>query len=171
MINKTKLIENYNKLNETEKDIVTYVIGGGIDMPTLLKVAHIENEIDDMEFEEINSYFTAYNPTHPFRKVWNKMTKGCRMEKLIYFTEYGKTYKEYANTINKMWNMSQYRGLVLTMLKAFAERDWDELCDKLDGKYDDYKAVQNDIEHTCYTIVDNLDEEDLKTIIWFCGGM
>lgn len=169
MINATKLIENYNKLNETEKDIVSYVIGGGY-MPSVLNTTQTDDEVEK-RFEKINSRFTHYVPNHPFSKVWDKVTKDCRMETLIYFLDYGNEYREYAKTINKMWNMPQYRGLILTMLKAFAERDWDELYDKFGGKYDDYKEIQNNIEHTCYTIVDNLDEEDLKTITWFCGGM
>lgn len=169
--NKEIVFENMEKLNQTERAIFAYVAN-----VTISTFKGLHKYVDNrtlslsMEMGKIQKEFESYPMKHPFRLVWGKIIEGAEVKSLIHFTEYDDEYKEYAEMVNNLWNISQYHDLVCMILKAFAERDWDELEEKFDGVYDIYEEAQSDIEHSCYTIVDNLDTEDLKTIITFCGG-
>lgn len=165
-----KLIDSFNSLNDTDKLILEYYI------------EDITKEIPDMDFcyayikRRLDEFYNYYNvPSnkgkHPFVVVYDKLMDGAKDEVLIYHPEmYGKNYEKLAVRINELWNIDKYRNTILLIFRAFAERDWDELIEKLhDGAMID--EVQANIEDYAYTIVDNLDEEDLKAVILFCGGM
>lgn len=169
--NREKLLENTNGLNDTECEIFNFVTYNSIDALRFVLKYEIKvgDELNKM-IEEYKKSFERYLEEHPFRRVWDKIIDGAKMEILIHFTDYGDEYKKCAERVNKLWNVPQCKGMVCMILKSFAERDWDELENKFDGIYGAYEEAQIDIEHSCYTIVENLDTEDLKTIIWFCGG-
>ena len=166
--NKEIVFENIKGLNETDCVIFGYVTGITIrKFQYLWEIRIGGDDLFNKKMDEFQKEFNEYPLEHPFMSVWNKIIDGAKIEKLIYFTDYDNEYKECANRINRLWNMPQYHGLVCMILKAFAERDWDELEEKFNCSCE---QVQSDIEDCCHTIVDNLDTEDLKTIIKFCGG-
>lgn len=168
MINRDKLVENFNNLNETEKEIVLYV--SNIDFKFLKDEENISDETLEELIDNYNKVFSHYGKAHPFRKVWGKITDGIAVKPLIYFMEYGDEYKKCAKLVNKLWNMPNYRNLVCIILKAFAERDWDEYDEAFCNEYGCFESAQNHIDYSCYIIADKLDVEDLKVIIKFCGG-
>lgn len=169
--NKKIVLENMEKLNQTDYDIFAYATDISIDFFIDLWG---ERDNDAISFankmDELQKNFESYPTGHPFRSLWNRIIVGAKKGTLIPFTYYGDEYKDCAMRINNVWNMENYHWAICIILKAFAERDWDELEEKFDGVYDTYEEAQADIEHSCYTIVENLDTEDLKTIIKFCGG-
>lgn len=171
MIDREKLFENFKNLNETEKEIFWYIQGGNIDFDIFMDEEKFSDRFLETFIDNNNKSFRMYDEGHPFRKVWEKITYDIYGQKtLIHFMEYGDEYKKCAKLVNKLWNMPNYHKLVCMILKAFAERDWDEYNESFCDVYGWVERAQIDIENSCYTIADRLDVEDLKVIIKFCGG-
>lgn len=171
MINREKLVENFKNLNKTEKEIFWYVQGGNIDFDIFMDKEKFSNRSLETFIDNYNKSFRKYGEDHPFRKVWEKITYGINGQKtLIHFMEYDDEYNKCAILVNKLWSMHSYHKLVCIILKAFAERDWDEYNESFCNAYGGVERAQIDIENSCYTIADRLDVEDLKVIIKFCGG-
>lgn len=167
--NREKLFRNVNGFNDTDREIFEFVTNNSISDFTFCLRYSLDDDELNRNMGVFKILFERYVEEHPFRRVWDKLIKDANVKTLIHFTDYGDEYRECAMRVNKLWNMVQYHGLVCMILKAFAERDWDELSEKFDGVYDTYEEAQSNIEVSCYTIVDNLDTDDLKTIINFCG--
>lgn len=168
------LSENIKNLNDTEKYILGYVTMWDVNklIPT--------NGLTDYEIRKVlyngfANYFShpVGEMAHPYLKVWHKIADGVYMDKLISETElYGKRYEQLANAVNEVFGTLN-RSNVYTILKAFAERDWDELSQKLWFEGDDDNLSprliqENIVEYGC-VVAENLDEEDLKAILLFCG--
>lgn len=86
------------------------------------------------------------------------------MNKLIVQTTlYGHRYKGLADCVNSLYS-TEYRDTIEIILRAFAERDFEEIVTRYNlGDDVDYDSLDLSL------VVDNLDENDLETIIKFCG--
>ena len=162
------LNENISNLCERDVDILKYVTGKA---PIWFELSTTtDNEIVDDLFHYFGRYKTMSENgcVHPFYETFKKITLGANVEKLIYHTDfYGENYKQLAENVNKLWG-SEYRSTICTILKAFAERDFDELkprfCVEVTLDY-----VKENITKFLDVIADNLDECDLRCILQFCG--
>lgn len=168
------LSENIKNLNDTEKYILGYVTKWDVNklIPTNCLT---DDEIRKVLYNGFSNYFShpVGEMAHPYLKVWHKIVNGAYMDKLISETElYGKRYEQLANAVNEVFGTLS-RSNVYTILKAFVERDWDELSQKFWFDFDDNNLSplliqDNIIEYAC-VVAENLDEEDLKAILLFCG--
>lgn len=168
------LSENIKNLNDTEKYILGYVTKWDVNklIPTNCLTDY---EIRKVLYNGFSNYFShpVGEMAHPYLKVWHKIVDGAYMDKLISETElYGKRYGQLANAVNEVFGTLN-RSNVYTILKAFVERDWDELSQKFWFDWDDDKLSprliqENIMEYGC-VVAENLDEEDLKAILLFCG--
>lgn len=175
---RNKLISNIDKLNDTEKYILSYVTNVDISMFSDKSVCDnivmdiLKNGFSDYLRSEIDTIHPI-DAIHPFVKVWYKVIDDCYMEKLIEHTDmYGNAYERLANKVNELYG-TEMRQTINIILKSFLERDWDELSNKFweywDGFECDPKIVKEDIERYSDIVANNLDESDLKTILLFCG--
>lgn len=174
---RTKLNENAKGLTDIEKYIFYYVTNYDID--GLLNGANSDEYVNQTLDICYRKYFITYVENrnkleHPFIKVWNKFTKGANLGKLIYVTAmYDGKYTERVDVVNMLYG-KEYRSTIHMILKAFVERDWDELSEKIWGvnAIDDeinVRYVQDHIEDYANVVAENLDEDDLLAIISFCG--
>lgn len=162
------LNKNISNLCERDIDILKYVTGKA---PLWFELSTTtDDEIVDVLYNCFGMYFTTSQSkcVHPFYETFRKITLGVRVERIIYQTDlYGEEYKRLAENVNKMW-ASEYRSTICTIIKAFAERDFDELQSRFwDEITLDY--VKEHITKFADLIVDNLDECDLRCILQFCG--
>ena len=162
---RNKLIDNLRELNDTEVYTLEYLTRKPLSW--FLDKHHVsDKEVRETLYNSFVHYF-GYAPqdgVHPYYKVWEKVVVGSNIDELICQTDlYGKEYKELAEQINELY-MSNYCETIQIILKAFAERDFEEIADKYClGENVTYANFDNDM------IVGNLDNQDLKTIILFCG--
>lgn len=169
---RSRLIENLQKLNDTEMYIVEYLTKKNFEW--FKDTNSTDNNVRKVLYNAWVNYFghTPEDGMHPFYLVWCKMVNGVNIDMLIPETDlYGHDYELLAKEVNELY-MSKYRPTILTILKSFAERDFDEICDRYGFDSNDdvsVKSVQEDIESYSEYIVNNLDETDLMTIILFCG--
>lgn len=158
-----KLISNIEGLNIDEKILVRFVTKKDITW-----FFDKDNVSDDSVVSVLYTTFFDYFSKlgHPCEELFDKVINGAYTDKLIYQTDlYDKSYEYVAKLVNDLWG-SDKRSLVLIQLKAFAERD----CDELEDKYEvDIDKVLSDIEKYADVVVNNLDERDLETIVLFCG--
>lgn len=168
------LSANINNLNDTEKYILGYVTKWDVNklIPTNCLT---DDEIRKVLYNGFSNFFShpVGEMAHPYLKVWHKIVDGAYMDKLISETElYGKRYDQLAKVVNEAFGTLS-RSNVYTILKAFVERDWDELSQKIWLDCDDEnlspRLIQENIEEYGCVVAENLDEEDLKAILLFCG--
>lgn len=160
-----RLINNLVKLCDTEIYTLEYLTHH--EMNWFCDKQNVSDEsVRNVLFNAFAGYFgfAPKDGVHPYYKVWQKVVVGVHIEPLISQTDlYGKNYKMLAEQINELY-MSEYRNTILIILKAFAERDFEEIADK---HCLDEDVTIDDIDDEM--IVNNLDEQDLETIILFCG--
>lgn len=158
-------IANLNALNDTELYILEYVSEknkewweNANDNDIINRLSYFRNGICDVYDPKCD-----YKTPHPYTIVYNKLTRN--IYPLIVQTDlYGKRYEHLADIVNDLW-FDVYEETIGIILRAFAERDCEEICEKheLDEcpevLYDEYLDL----------VVNNLDENDLETIIKFCG--
>lgn len=164
------LNNNIKSLNDTESYVLEYVTKTPIDW--FFDHMASDNEVREVLYNSFVAHF-GYAPKdgiHPFYKVWEKIVKGANIDALIAQTDlYGNSYKMLAEQINELY-MSEYRSCINIILKAFAERDYTEIADKHNfGNEITKEKFVEDFEGYSELIVNNLDEQDLETIILFCG--
>ena len=167
-MNRAILNKNISNLCERDIDILKYVTGKA---PLWFELGTTtDDEIVKVLFRYFGEYITMTENgcVHPFYETLRKIVLGANVEKLIYHTDfYGKNYKQLAENVNKLWG-SEYRPTICTILKAFAERDFDELEPRfVEGVT--LKYVKEHIVDFADLIADNLDECDLRCILQFCG--
>lgn len=182
MVNVDKFKNNVNSLNDSESEIFEYVTG--CNMKYVKKVyekydhLRLEDDIKDWgdKFQMYRN-ISGNGKIHPFVKVFDKIVDGVITHPLIYYVDFynDQEFKETASRVNELWDNKLYKPLVCIILKAFVERDWDEIHSAFDGwrGIEDVTIadVQDDIEKTAHIVVETLDTEDLKAIIKFCGGI
>ena len=170
------LSANINNLNDTEKYILGYVTKWDVNkLMATNSFGLTDDEIRKVLYKAFSNYFSHHvgEMTHPYLKVWHKIVDGAYMDELISETElYGKRYGQLANAVNEVFGTFS-RSNVYAILKAFVERDWDELSQKIWFDCDDDnlspRLIQENIEEYGCVVAENLDEEDLKAILLFCG--
>lgn len=170
------LSANIKNLNDTEKYILGYVTKWDVNkLMATNSFGLTDDEIRKVLYNGFSNYFShpVGEMAHPYLKVWYKIVDGAYMDKLISETElYGKRYGQLANAVNEVFGTLS-RSNVYTILKAFVERDWDELSQKIWFDCDDDnlspRLIQENIEEYGCVVAENLDEEDLKAILLFCG--
>lgn len=166
-----KLISNLCACSELEKYIVKYVTKNDINW--FCDKHNSDKIVRECLYDGFVNYF-GYAPkdgVHPFNMVWQKITKGVNIDPLFSQTDlYGVTYKKLTERINELY-MGAYRNTINIILKAFAERDFDELDDKHCFESSEIYCddLQNNIDQFADVVANNLDEDDLRTILSFCG--
>lgn len=162
------LNENIKNLNDTDAYVLEYLTKVPFDW--FIDQMATDKDVRKTLYKAFAPYFGYESMMHPYYKVWKKISKGVNMDELIVQTDlYGHDYKMLAEQINELF-MDKYRPTIYIILKAFAERDFEELANK-------YCFIEN---FTCKDVIDNikdyaemvatnLDEEDLESIILFCG--
>lgn len=171
-----KLISNIDNLSEFEVYILFYVTHWDT-----YEFCDCENNSDEKVSDVLCNSFAHYfgrdegEYTHPFVKVWRKVVDGINIDKLICHTDhYDKRYKALADEVNRLYG-TENRSNIHAVLKLFVERDWDELCDKIrgcefcDDEKSKIKFTQEHITMYANVVANNLDEQDLVTILSFCG--
>lgn len=161
-----RLINNLGKLCDTEIYTLEYLTHH--EMNWFCDKQNVSNEsVRNVLYNAFVGYFghASKDGVHPYYKVWEKVIDGVQIDPLIAQTDlYGKNYEMLAKQINELY-MSEHHNTILIILKAFAERDFEEIV----GKYwlDENIITIDDIDEKM--IVSNLDDKDLETIILFCG--
>lgn len=82
---------------------------------------------------------------------------------------YGERYKKLADKVNELYQSEAYHNNIRELMRAFAYRDYIELCDKHILVATSLAHIIVNIDDWDDTIADNLDENDLEVIIKFCG--
>lgn len=165
------LISNINKCTTFEKEIIELVTNKPITW------FNDENNSDDEISNVIINSFSQYmghkrgDKPHPYYILYKVITLSTNIDKLISQTDlYGSNslYAMYANKVNKVYT-SEYKNRVLTILKAFAERDYDEIVERYQyGDNITLKVIVSNIEKYAEDIASNLDTTDLESICMFC---
>lgn len=181
MVNIDKFKKNVNSLNDSELEIFKYVTDYNV--KHLADIIKCEKLYLEEKIEEWNNMFQMYRnisgngKIHPFVNVFDKVVDGVITDTLIDYIDFynDQDFKVTASRVNELWNDKLYKPLVCIILKAFVERDWDEIYERFDGwrgiENVTIADVQDDIENTAHSVIGNLDTEDLKAIIKFCGGI
>lgn len=169
-MNRSKLFENLSQLNETEVDIFTYYSGKSIDWFNNLKNSdsYVEDAINLFQ-----SYISDSTP-HPFRKIYDKIVKDIYPPSLFndsILERHCESFNILAKWINKLY-VSDKQKDILIILKAIAERDFKHIINYYhlpdNTTFDTF--VKNFEHDYLKGIVDWwLEEDDLKTILMFCG--
>lgn len=82
---------------------------------------------------------------------------------------YGERYKKLAEKVNELYQSEVYHDHIRELMRAFAHRDYNELCDKHSLVATSLAHIIVNIDDWDDTIANNLDENDLEVIIKFCG--
>lgn len=153
-------IANLNALNDTEIYILEYISEKNKEWWESADGNDIINRLN--KFYYTHQYKVGNGLVHPYIIVYNKLTQN--IYPLIEQTDiYGKRYQYLSNIVNDLWT-DGYKETVGIILRAFAERDCEEICNRYELDVDAKVLYDKYLE----CVIDNLDENDLETIIKFC---
>lgn len=171
-MNRDKLKENILQLNDTEQEILTYITKESIYWFTDSSIP--DSKIKRLLYVAFQPYFITdeSNNPHPMIRVYDKVLNNVDLFPLFsedYLEDQSKSFKTLAKRINDLIT-SDIRDIVIFILKAIAQRDFDSIHNYY--RYHNSVTINVFLERFEKFYIDDLakflNEEDLKLIIKFC---